>query len=112
MPARRNLKPRPRDHLAADGTWPEGPLEDDAPDEAAFVMEIAYRLRTHCEGRSIRSVARATGLHPQTIINILNGTTWGGVPTIYRLEKSLKIRLWDRRHLPNPPPPRRGTPNK
>ena len=52
------------------------------------------------------------GVVCQTIINILNGTTWGGVPTIYRLEKCLGERLWDRGHLPTRPPPRRGRPDE
>ena len=91
--------------MACDGTWPEGPLKDDAPDEAEFVMEIARRLKTHCKGaadgkdRSWRSVARDADLDKKTIINIVKGATWCEVPTIYRLEKALQIHLWSRRHV-------------
>ena len=110
MPARRNLKSRPIDHLAAGGTWPLHGLEDGAPDEAKFVMEIARRLQDALGDRSIRSIAKVSGLNPQTIINVLEGRTWAGVPTIYRLEKALQTHLWQRTHVtasrwPTPKPP-------
>ena len=103
MPARRNLKPQPSDYLDEDGTWPEGLLEDGAPPEAAFVMEIARRLKAACENRSERSVARDADVDKKTIANILNGATWCEVPTIYRLEKALQIHLWPRRHVTTSP---------
>ena len=62
-------------------------------------MEIARRLKNACENRSMRSVARDADMDKKTIINILNGTTWCEVPTIYRLEKALQIHLWSRRHV-------------
>ena len=99
MPARRNLEPRPRDYLAEDEDWPRGLLEEGAPPEAKFVMEIARRLKEACEGRSERSVARAADVDRKTITNILNGDTWCEVPTIYRLEKALQIHLWQRTHV-------------
>ena len=99
MPARRNLEARPDEYLADDGTWPEGPLKDDAPDEAEFVLEISRRLKDACKNRSKRSVARDAGMDTQTVINIIKGATWCEVPTIYRLEKALQIRLWQRTHL-------------
>ena len=100
MPARRNLAARPNEYLADDGTWPEGPLEDDAPDEAEFVMEISQRLKNACKDRSKRSVARDADMDPQTILNIIKGATWCEVPTIYRLEKALQLHLWSRTHVP------------
>ena len=99
MPARRNLRPRPSDYLAEDEVWPEGDLEDGAPPEAGFVMEIARRLKAACENRSERSVARDADVDKKTITNILNGATWCEVPTIYRLEKALQVHLWQRTHV-------------
>ena len=68
--------------------------------EAECVMEIARRLKAACKNQSERSVARDAGMDPQTVINIIKGATWCEVPTIYRLEKALQIRLWQRTHVP------------
>ena len=102
VPPRRGLKTSPCDYLAADGTWPEGPLADDAPDEARFAMEVGQRLRAHCEanGLSMNAVSRATNVHTQTVINLLAGKTWGDLPIIYRLEAGLGARLWEHGDLP------------
>ena len=62
-------------------------------------MEIARRLKNACAGRSKRSVVRNADMDPHTVINIIKGTTWCEVPTIYRLEKALRIHLWPRRHV-------------
>lgn len=100
MPARRNLGPKPRHYLGRGEPWPDGYLAPGAPREAEFLKEIATRLRDACgKQKSIRSVANAAGMHPQTIHNILNGDTWCEVPTIYRLEKALQTRLWHTRHI-------------
>ena len=101
VPPRRGLKTSPCDYLA-DGTWPEGPLVDDAPDEARFAMEVGQRLKAHCEanGLSMNAVSRATNVHTQTVINLLAGKTWGDLPIIYRLEAGLGARLWEHGDLP------------
>ena len=98
MGARRDLKAAPKDYLVDETTWPAGPLKEPKP-EAEFLMEIARRLKVQVDATSIRSVARAAGIDPQTVINILTGDTWCGVPTIFRLEKALEINLWSRRHV-------------
>ena len=102
VPPRRGLKTSPCDYLAADGTWLEGPLADDAPDEARFAMEVGQRLKAHCEanGLSMNAVSRATNVHTQTVINLLAGKTWGDLPIIYRLEAGLGARLWEHGDLP------------
>lgn len=100
MPARRGLKTNPRDYLTAGGTWPEGPLTEDAPDEARFVMGVSQRLKAHCDanGLSMNAVSRATNVPVQTVSNLLSGKSWGDVPIIYRLEAGLGVRLWDSAH--------------
>lgn len=96
VPPRRGLKTNPCAYLAADGTWPEGPLADDAPDEARFALEVGQRLKAHCDanGLSMNAVSRATNVHTQTVINLLAGRTWGDLPIIYRLEAGLGVSLW------------------
>ena len=97
MPARRSLAPQPSDYLAEGGTWPEGPLIGDAPDVAVFVMEIARRLKAACEATSQRSVAADAEIDSKTVNNIIKGTSWGAVPTIFQLEEALKKDLWPNR---------------
>ena len=101
VPSRRGLKTSPRDYLAAGGTWPEGPLVDDAPEEARFALEVGQRLKAHCEenGLSMNAVSRATNVHTQTVINLLGGRTWGDLPIIWRLEAGLGVRLWGDEHV-------------
>ena len=99
MPARRNLDASPNEYLADGGTWPEGPLKKPIKAEAAFLMEIARRLKEVCDETSHRAVARAADLDVGTVINIINGDTWCEVPTIYRLEKGLQMSLWQRTHI-------------
>ena len=96
VPPRRGLKTSPCDYLAAGGTWPEGPLADDAPDEARFALQVGQRLKAHCEanGLSMNAVSRATNVHTQTVINLLAGRTWGDLPILFRLEVGLGVRLW------------------
>ena len=96
VPQRRGLKTSPCDYLAAGETWPDGPLADDAPDEARFALQVGQRLKAHCEanGLSMNAVSRATNVHTQTVINLLAGRTWGDLPIIYRLEAGLGVRLW------------------
>ncbi len=106
MPASHSLKPQPRDYLIDKKTWPKGPFQKDAPDIARFVMEIAQRLEAACKNRSQHSVAKAAGLDPKTVNNILNGTTWGTVHTLYQLEETLKTDLWpNRKDRPRRPKP-------
>ena len=83
MPPRRDLKTNPRDYLTSDGTWPEGPLAADAPDEARFALELGQRLKAHCEanGLSMNAVSRATNVTVQTVINLLTGKSWGDLPS-------------------------------
>ena len=96
MPARRGLETHPRNYLASDGIWPDGPLTEDAPDEARFVMSVGQRLKAHCEANSLsmNAVARVTNVPVQTVSNLLSGKSWGDVPIIWRLEAGLGADLW------------------
>ena len=99
--ARRGLKTNPRDYLTPDGSWPEGPLTDDAPDEARFAMGVGQRMKAHCEanGLSMNAVSRATNVPVQTVINLLTAEHGETCPHL-RLEAGLQTRLWVRRDLP------------
>ncbi|MFV0409446.1 MAG: helix-turn-helix domain-containing protein [Paracoccus sp. (in: a-proteobacteria)] len=85
MPPRRR---RPRD-LVDD--WPESPLED-VPGE--IVRQIALALSAAINKRSLRTVARLTGVDHTTIADILRGTSWPDALTIARLEIGLGAHLW------------------
>ena len=94
MPRRPSLEPQPRRYLSGDATWPEGPLQGDAPDVAVFAIEIARRLKAACAATSQRAVAKEAGLNSKTVNNIINGISWGSVVAIYQLEEALNAALW------------------
>ena len=64
------------------------------PREVYLAAGVALRLHTRIGGESIRSVAKRADLSPQTILNVLNGTTWPDLRTITRLETALEAKLW------------------
>ena len=99
MPAQHNLRKRPSCHLTADGDWPDGPLEDNPPGEARLALALSRRLKQALQGRSNRAVAKAAKLDRRTILQLVNGYSWGRVPTIARLEKALGVQLWGDEHL-------------
>ena len=94
VPVRPSLEPQPRCYLSQGATWPEGPLQGDAPDVASFALEIAQRLKAACEATSQRSVAEKAGLSSKTVNNIVRGISWGSVVAIYQLEEALDTALW------------------
>ena len=105
MSSESKLRSNPRCYLAADGEWPDGPLEDGAPPEASLSQAITWRLR-EALGRHMGTrgdVAAEACLSPATIYKLLRGTSWGRVPTIARLERVLGARLWGNEHLCHPP---------
>ena len=110
MAARRDLKATPKDYLVDETTWPDGPLKEPKP-EVEFLMEIARRLKEQVDATSNRAVARAAGIDPQTVINIIKGDTWCEVPTIFRLEKGLQVSLWPNTHITTPRPRRQRQPS-
>ena len=110
MAARRDLKATPKAYLIDETAWPEGPLTEPKP-EVEFLMEIARRLKAQIDATSNRAVARAAGIDPQTVINIIKGDTWCEVPTIFHLEKGLQISLWPKTHITTSRPRRQRRPS-
>lgn len=109
MPSRRGLRSRPCDYLSPSGVWPDGPFDADTPREAFFAAGVAQRLRELCDEESARgvtvtAVAERANLSTQTVFNLLQGTTWGDLPSIYRLEVALGATLWHNPDIGRPPP--------
>ncbi len=104
MPSRRGLKSRPRDYLKSRGAWPDGPFWAKTPDEALFFIEVARRLHELCydddRDMTITAIAEEANLSTQTVFNLLEGKTWGDLPSIYRLEVALGARLWVNADIP------------
>ena len=50
---------------------------------------------------TITAIAEDANLSTQTVFNLLEGKTWGDLPSIYRLEVALGARLWINYDLPN-----------
>ena len=107
MPSRRGLKSRPRDYLKSRGTWPDSPFWAQTPDEARFFIEVAKHLHDLCydddSETTITAIAEEANLSTQTVFNLLQGKTWGDLPSIYRLEVALRARLWVNPDVPANP---------
>ncbi len=99
MPERRD---HPATYVTEDGQFPSGPFRRDTPREVFLAAGLADRLRSELYNRSIRFIARQAGLSPQTLVNILDGTTWPDLRTIARLEIAVRERLWGTEHRKNP----------
>ena len=107
MAKRRRLRARPIDYLQedADAEWPQGPFEKDAPEVLDFYLGIVKRLKAACqaekasEEKEIAEIASDAKVGTATVYNILNGKSWGELPTIYRLERALDVPLWDHEHI-------------
>lgn len=104
MPRRKGVKTHPRCHLAPGGTWPDGPLADDAPPEAHLAQHIAKAFRNAYNARnlSLSKAAKRIGISRTTVDNILHGNTWLDLTTIDRIERKLNLHLWNRDHWPRP----------
>lgn len=107
VPSRRGLRSRPSDYLSPGGVWPAGPFDADTPREAFFVVGVARRLRDLCDevgahGVTVTDVAQRANLSTQAVFNLLEGKTWGDLPSIYRLEVALGAVLWHNRDISGP----------
>jgi hypothetical protein len=96
---RRNSSGTPREAVADAGSWPDNPIPVstvDAGVAAACVAaaKIAQRLQQALEGHTVTGVAREADVARSTIYDILGGNTWPDIVTIFKLEKTLKVRLW------------------
>ena len=99
MPKRRGLESQPWLYLknSKKPNWPEGDLEDKAPEVAHFAKGVAQRLKDLLAEDDIwtaYSLAKEADVSRQTVTNILQGETWTDLPTIYRLEVALGRQLW------------------
>ena len=95
MPKRR---PHPVSYLAENGTFPQGPYQWETPWEVFLAAALAIRLKAKTDKESVRYYANKAGVSPQTILNILNGTTWPDLRTIARLEIAVDGKLWGNEH--------------
>ena len=117
MPTRRGLDAHPRMYLKnPKAEWTEGTLKKNAPKAAHFAQEVAKRLKTRLAEDSaptMYAAAKAADMSRQTVADILEGRTWGDLPTIYRLEVAVQRRLWFNEDIPRrsglPSRARRGT---
>lgn len=105
MPQRRGLASQPYVYLRGSRKkdWPEGTLIKSAPQAAHFIKAVAQRLKDILadeDAPSAYALAHKAGISRQTITNILQGTTWSDLPTIYRLEVALQQRLWINEDIP------------
>ncbi len=98
----RGIAAEPRAYMAS-GDWPDGQLAEDAPPEARLVAGLARRLREAVGDRSLRSVARDSGLSVGTLSNLAAGRSWGDLVTVARLERALSAELWGREHVTSNP---------
>ena len=87
--------------------WPLGPFDAGMPREAMFAVGVARRLRELCNdaaarGVTVTAVAGRANLSVQTVFNLLEGKTWGDLPSIYRLEVALDAVLWHNPDIGDP----------
>ena len=94
--------PVPRDYLIDEAQWPDGRLRLHAPPEARLLKGIASRLQEAVGDKSLRDIAKECGVAPQTVLNILAGTTWAHALSVARLERGLNVRLWGEEHRKKP----------
>ena len=95
-------RPHPTEFVAKKSFFPHGPYRPETPPEVYLAAALAIRLRTKIGDESVRYIAKKAGLSPQTILNILNGTTWPDLRTIAKLENAFDYRLWGYEHRKPP----------
>ena len=95
-----DLKQRPRCYLADGGTWPDGPLESNAPLEARVAQHIAVVLRDCCKARRLSSykAADAASMSQGALYNVLSGRAWPNSSVVARIERNLAVVLWPPSH--------------
>jgi hypothetical protein len=85
----------PRAHLATPSHWPHGEIDKkkDHP-SARYAQRFAAGLAEVIGSRSLRSVARQTGVSHGTVSALLRGDTWPDLVTVSKLEWHLGHVLW------------------
>ena len=71
--------------------WPTTRSDDPV---AEIARQFVLNLRDAMGSRSIREVARETGVDRASIGTVLNGMSWPDTSTLARLELGLKVTLW------------------
>ena len=61
------------------------------------------RLRTAAASWVLSDLARTPRISEAVLYNVLNGSTWGDVVTVARLERALGMTLWGDEHLSERP---------
>ena len=90
------------------GEWPQGDIAAGAPEEARAAQGVARRFIDCLEqfDTNINAVATATGMGPQTLYNLRDGTSYPSLVTVARLEAHFDRLLWGDEHLAGRPQPR------
>lgn len=101
VPPTSKLPGRPVDY--ADGPWPDAPIRDVAEEQggepARYAVEQIARLvaqishRREQRGLRRRQLATMTGLKPNTISNLENGTVWPDLRTVALIAWALEADL-------------------
>ncbi|MFD7646033.1 helix-turn-helix domain-containing protein [Kitasatospora sp. NPDC059795] len=94
MPGGRTRATAPRDYSDDVENWPNATVADGP---AAALQEVARRLAAALESRpdvSQRTLATSSGVGRATIQEVIAGTRWPDLRTLYRLERALDTSLW------------------
>ena len=74
-------------------------MRHNAPPEAHLARAMCLRLREAAASWVLSDLARTAGISEGVLYKVLNGSTWGDVVTIARLERALGMALWGDEHL-------------
>ena len=90
------LELQPRRYLVKGAVWPDGPLVKDAPPEAVLAQHISTEFRKTFKARNLTvgQAADKASISEAAVYNLLNGDTWFDLPTIARVERKFRLRLW------------------
>lgn len=93
--ASRSYRP-PAEFVTADGSWPQGPIDPQAPAYARVCAALVSRLQEHmtAHGLSLRAVANPAGIDPTSLSRLVTGKVVPDLATIAHLEEALGIDLW------------------
>ena len=95
------LEPRPNQYLAAGGTWPDGPLTNDALPEAVLARALCEKFRVIYEARYNSDTSRTANkleVSEATVEGLLNGGAWPDLATIARIERNHRVALSPHQH--------------
>ena len=96
------LEPRPNRYVAAGGSWPDGPLSEDAPPEVVVAQELSEKFRGIYEARydsDTSTAADGLEVSEATVEGLLNGSAWPDLATVARIERNHQVTLWPHQHI-------------